>query len=102
MALRRKRGRLCQSSQRGQCEPMKRRSLTLDLTADLYRYIDDQVRAGRYEDENEVVREALRQMQQRELQEFERLFGDYSGAPKGEPTTEDEAAIRSAIQRHRE
>jgi putative addiction module CopG family antidote len=67
----------------------------------LRRYLKDQVRAGRYRNEDEVVRDAIRQMQQREIEQFERLFGDYPGAPQGEPTTEDDAAIKAAINRHR-
>jgi hypothetical protein len=47
------------------------------------------------------VRDAIRQMQQREIEQFERAFGDYPGAPKGEPTPEDEESIQAAIKRHR-
>jgi len=80
---------------------MKTQALNVNLTAELRRYVKDQVRAGRYEDENEVVRDAIRQMQQREIEQFERLFSDYSGAPGGEPTTEDDKTIKAAISRHR-
>jgi putative addiction module CopG family antidote len=80
---------------------MKTQSLNVDLTPELRRYLKDQVRAGRYQNEDEVVRDALRQMQQREIEQFERLFGEYPGAPQGEPTTEDDQAIKSAINRHR-
>ncbi len=81
---------------------MKAQALNVNLTAELRRYVKDQVRTGRYQDENEVVRDAIRQMQQREIEQFERLFGGYPGAPQGEPTAEDDEAIKAAIQRHRE
>ena len=80
---------------------MKTQALNVNLTAELRRYVKDQVRAGRYQNENEVVRDAIRQMQQREIEQFERLFGAYPGAPEGEPTVEDERAIKAAIDRHR-
>jgi len=80
---------------------MKTQALNVDLTPQLRRYVKDQVRAGRYQNEDEVVRDAIRQMQQREIEQFERLFGDYPGAPQGEPTTEDDQAIKAAIHRHR-
>jgi putative addiction module CopG family antidote len=76
-------------------------ALNVNLTAELRRYVKDQVRSGRYQNENEVVRDAIRQMQQRELEQFERIFGDYPGAPQGEPTIEDELAINAAVKRHR-
>lgn len=86
----------------GICSPeMKTQALNVNLTAELRRYVKDQVRAGRYQNENEVVRDAIRQMQQREIEQFERLFGEYPGAPQGDPTTEDGAAIKAAIDRHR-
>jgi putative addiction module CopG family antidote len=80
---------------------MKTQSLNVDLTPELRHYLKDQVRAGRYQNENEVVSDAIRQMQQREIEQFERLFGDYPGAPQSEPTSEDDKAIKAAIHRHR-
>jgi len=41
-------------------------------------------------------------MQQHELEQFERLFGDYPGAPPGEPSGQDERAIKAAIKAHRD
>ena len=81
---------------------MKTSALNVNLTMELRRYVKDQVRAGRYQNENEVVRDAIRQMQQREIDQFERLFGDYPGEPQGEPTAEDDKAIKAAINRHRD
>jgi putative addiction module CopG family antidote len=81
---------------------MKTEALNVNLTAELRRYVKDQVRDGRYQDENEVVSDAIRQMQQREIEQFERLFSQYPGAPQGEPTAEDDKAIKAAINRHRE
>jgi len=81
---------------------MKTQALNVNLTTELRRYIKDQVRAGRYQNENEVVRDAIRQMQQRELEQFDRLFCDYPGAPQGEPTADDEKAIKEVVKRHRE
>jgi Arc/MetJ-type ribon-helix-helix transcriptional regulator len=83
------------------CLAMKTQSLNVDLTPALRRYLKDQVRAGRYQNENEVVSDAIRQMQLREIEQFERIFGDYPGAPQNEPTTEDDEAIKAAIYRHR-
>ncbi len=81
---------------------MKTHTLNVNLTAELRRYVKDQVSSGRYQNENEVVRDALRQMQLREIEQFERVFGDYPGAPPGEPTSEDDQAVKTAIERHRE
>ncbi len=81
---------------------MKTQSLKVKLTPELRLYVEDQVRVGRYQDENEVVRDAIRQMQQREIEQFERIFADYPGAPQGEPTTDDNKAIKAAINRHRD
>lgn len=81
---------------------MKTHSLNVDPPPELRRYLKDQVRAGRYQDEDEVVRDAIRQRQQREIEQFDRLFAGYPGAPQGEPTTEDEVAIKAAVQRHRD
>jgi putative addiction module CopG family antidote len=81
---------------------MKTQPLTVKLSAELRLYLKDQVRVGRYQDENDVVRDAIRQMQQREIEQFERLFADYPGAPQGEPTTDDDKIIKAAMNRHRE
>ena len=81
---------------------MKTQTLNVSLTAALRRYVTDQVRTGRYQNEDEVVRDAIRQMQQREMEQFERLFGDYPGAPSGEPTPDDDHLIQTAIKRHRD
>jgi putative addiction module CopG family antidote len=80
---------------------MKAQTLNVNLTNELRRYVKEQVRAGRYQNENEVVRDAIRQMQQREVEQFERLFGGYAGAPQGEPTASDDKLIQAAITRHR-
>ncbi len=80
---------------------MMTQPLNVNLTHELRRYVKEQVRSGRYQNENEVVRDAIRQMQQREIEQFDRIFGDYTGAPQGEPTDADQAAIKAAIQRHR-
>lgn len=80
---------------------MSTQALNVNLTTELRGYVKEQVRSGRYQNENEVVRDAIRQMQQREMEQFERIFGDYPGAPQGEPAAEDHAVIKSAIRRHR-
>ena len=80
---------------------MKSQALNVNLTRELRRYVKNRVRAGQYQNENEVVRDAIRQMQQREIEQFEHAFGDYSGAPRGEPTSEDEETVAAAIKRHR-
>ena len=75
--------------------------LNVNLTHELRRYVKEQVRSGRYQNENEVVRDAIRQMQQREIEQFENVFSDFAGAPRGEPTDEDHATIKESIRRHR-
>ena len=80
---------------------MKTNTLNVNLTAELRHYVKDRVRTGQYQNENEVVRDAIRQMQQREMEQFERVFGDYPGAPQGEPTTENQKTIKAAINRYR-
>lgn len=85
----------------GNVHRMTTQALNVNLTTELRRYVKEQVRSGRYQNENEVVRDAIRQMQQREIEQFERIFSDYPGAPQGEPADEDHAAIQAAIQRHR-
>ena len=81
---------------------MKTQTLNVNLTVHLRRFVKEQVRTGRYQNENEVVRDAIRQMQQREIEQFERVFGDYSGAPQGEPTAKDEESVLAAIKHHRD
>lgn len=80
---------------------MQAQTLNVNLTAELRRYLTDLVRTGRYQNENEVVRDAIRQMQQREIEQFERVFAEYPRAPRGEPTGEDHQTIQAAIRRHR-
>lgn len=81
---------------------MKTQTLNVSLTAALRRYVTEQVRTGRCQNEAEVVRDTIRQMQQREMEQFERLFGDYPGAPSGEPTPDDDQGIQTIIRRHRD
>ena len=76
-------------------------TLNVNLTGELRRYIKEQVLSGRYQKENEVVRDAVRPMQEREIEQFDRIFGDYPNAPQGEPTDEDDVAMKAAIKRHR-
>ena len=45
---------------------MMTQALNVNLTTELRRYVKEQVRCGRYQNENEVARDAIRQMQQRE------------------------------------
>jgi putative addiction module CopG family antidote len=94
--------RIAKDSQAWQAVGMKTQTLNVNLTVELRRYVKDQVGTGRYQNENEVVRDAIRQMQQREIEQFEQVFGDYPGAPQGEPGAQDEKAIRAAIKRHRD
>jgi len=76
--------------------------LKVNLAAELRRYLKAQVRTGRYQNESELVRDAIRQMQQQEVEQFERQFAGYPGSPEGEPTPDDERAINTAIKAHRE
>lgn len=81
---------------------MKTQSLRVNLPAELRRYVSDQVRSGRYQNENEVVRDAIRRMQEHEIEQTERPLGNYPGAPSGEPTAKEDALIKASIKRHRE
>ena len=80
---------------------MKTSALNVNLTTQLRQYAKSQVRSGRYQNENEVVRDAIREMQQRELEQFERIFGGYSGAPEGDPRADETREIQAAINQHR-
>jgi Arc/MetJ-type ribon-helix-helix transcriptional regulator len=80
---------------------VKTDSLKIILTSQLRRYLTDQVRAGRYADENEVVREAIRKMQESDIDQFDRCFTDYPGAPPGEPSLDDQKDLKTAIKNYR-
>jgi len=92
--------RIAKFSHLWQSAGMKTQTLNVNLTAELRNYIKQQVRDGRYQNENEVVRDAIRQMQQHEVEQFDKVFGDYPGAPAGEPTHQDQQAIKSPLKRH--
>jgi Arc/MetJ-type ribon-helix-helix transcriptional regulator len=57
--------------------------------------------SGGYQNENEVVRDAIRQMQQREIEQFDGVFSKYPRAPQGEATNQEHAAMKAAVERHR-
>jgi Arc/MetJ-type ribon-helix-helix transcriptional regulator len=78
---------------------MKTQPLHVSLTEALRPYVKEKVRAGTYQNEKEVLCDAIRQMQRREIEEFKQLFGDYSGAP---PTADDQETIHAAINPYRE
>jgi hypothetical protein len=59
---------------------MKTQALNVNLTVELRRYIKGQARSGRYQNENEVVRDAIRQTAR--VKQFERLFVGYPAPRK--------------------
>ena len=65
-------------------------------------FIADEIDSGRYLNQSEVVRDGLRALEQKRLDEFNAVFGDYPDAPSGEPTAKDHTHIKAAIKAVRE
>jgi putative addiction module CopG family antidote len=79
----------------------KHSKINASVTDELKAFTKQLVQEGRYQNESEVVRDALRLLQQKQLENFNAIFGDYPGAPVGEPTAKDLAAIRKDIAQDR-
>ena len=63
------------------------------------RFIEGEIASGRYLNQSEVVRDALRALEQKRLHEFNAVFAStYPGSPAGEPTEKDEAEISAAVK----
>lgn len=75
--------------------------INASVTDELKTFATQLVREGRYQNESEVVRDALRLLQQKQLENFNAIFGDYPGAPVGGPTAKDLAVIKKDIARDR-
>ena len=75
--------------------------INASVTAELKSFATQLVQEGRYQNESEVVRDALRLLQQKQLENFNAIFGDYPGAPAGGPSVKDLAAIKKEITRDR-
>jgi putative addiction module CopG family antidote len=78
---------------------MATKSIHVLLPDELSGYIERKVKAGRYQDAGEVVREALRQMEATdlagELEQFERAF---AGGHDRAETDEDIRRVESAVK----
>ena len=77
--------------------------MNISLPKHLEEFIADQVRSGRFANRDEVVRTALRQMEeverQREMDAFSAAFRDADQhSPTGEPTKEDLAEIDRIVK----
>jgi len=75
--------------------------INASVTVELKSFTTQLVQEGRYQNESEVVRDALRLLQQKQLENFNAIFGDYPGAPVGGPSAKDLAAIKKEITRDR-
>jgi len=78
---------------------VRSRTLQIALPAELTRYVQRMVQGGRYQDESDVVREALRRMEAAEISEeikqFDRAF---SGGHDREETEDEIRQIESAVR----
>jgi putative addiction module CopG family antidote len=72
--------------------------MNISLPKHLKDFVSEQVHSGRFENEAEVVRSALRQMEEsereRDMKAFENAFREIDrDSPAGEPTVQDLAEI---------
>ena len=82
------------------------RGMDITLTGHFKSFIAEQLQGGRYQDAGEVVRAALRELEQAELK---RSLADFGAAfrkadrhaPKGEPGKDDLAEIDRIIKANR-
>ncbi len=77
--------------------------MNVTLTKHFEVFIAEQVQSGRFENSDEVVHAALRQLEeserQRDYESFKAAFSDIDRhSPDGEPTTEDMAQIDRIIK----
>lgn len=72
--------------------------MNLNLGPHWEQFIEGEIATGRYLNQSEVVRDALRVLEQKQIEEFNSVFADYPNAPAGEPSRKEEAAIRAAIK----
>jgi putative addiction module CopG family antidote len=77
--------------------------MNISLPKHLKHFVSEQVHSGRFENEAEVVRSALRQMEEsereREMKAFENAFREIDrDSPAGEPTTQDLAEIARIVK----
>ena len=82
------------------------RGMDITLTGHFQSFIAEQLKGGRYQDASEVVRAALRELEQAELKRSLHDFGAAfrktdRHAPKGEPGSEDLAEIERIVKTHR-
>jgi putative addiction module CopG family antidote len=77
--------------------------MNISLPKHLKNFVSEQVHSGRFENEAEVVRSALRQMEEsereREMKSFENAFREIDrDSPDGEPTAQDLAEINRIVK----
>jgi antitoxin ParD1/3/4 len=77
--------------------------MQVSLTEHFAAYVAEQVQSGRFQNHDEVVRAALRLMEEsereRERQAFKAAFREIDrGSPEGEPTLEDLAEIDRLVR----
>jgi putative addiction module antidote protein, CC2985 family len=83
---------------------MATKTLHISLPEELDNFVQRTMKSGRYEDESEVVREALRRMEaadlKEELAQFERAFaGGHDRAESDEDIKRVEAAVQAGRKR---
>ena len=61
-------------------------------------FVRNQISSGRYQNQSEVIRDALRLLEQKELEQFHDAFPAYEGAPAGEPRARDLKRIRTVVR----
>jgi putative addiction module CopG family antidote len=81
--------------------------MNISLPKHLKDFVSEQVHSGRFENEAEVVRSALRQMEesqrQKDMTAFENAFREIDrDSPAGEPTAQDLAEIARIVKSVRE
>jgi putative addiction module CopG family antidote len=81
--------------------------MNISLPKQLKDFVSEQVHSGRFENEAEVIRTALRQMEeserQRDMKAFESAFREIDrDSPDGEPTERDLAEINRVVKSVRE
>jgi putative addiction module CopG family antidote len=77
--------------------------MNISLPKQLKDFVSEQIHSGRFENESEVVRSALRQMEEsereKEMKAFENAFQEIDRhSPAGEPTAQDLAEIGRIVK----
>ena len=78
---------------------MATKTIHVSLPDELSGYVDRKIKAGRYQDASDVVREALRQMEAAELAgELEQFNRAFAGGHDRAETSEDIRRVEHAVK----